>query len=236
MLIKYTENHPEILAIDRLIESIKEKKEKNKSKEVVESDLISPEKMSNPYVQTLKIAYDNAEAEVASNQALVNNINSRIKEMELGLNKVLAIETEMKNLNRDYETISKKYSDLLERREQAHITESVDDQTSRLKFKIADPPTKPTKPTSPNRMLFYSLILVGGIILGFTVAFLIYFIRPVFMSSRQVRVVTGLPSLGSVSLTNQGISKEKGVDWVLLLTIASTISGYIGIMLFDFFK
>ena len=236
MLIKYTENHPEILAIDRLIESIKEKKEKNKSKEVVESDLISPEKMSNPYVQTLKIAYDNAEAEVASNQALVNNINSRIKEMELGLNKVLAIETEMKNLNRDYETISKKYSDLLERREQAHITESVDDQTSRLKFKIADPPTKPTKPTSPNRMLFYSLILVGGIILGFAVAFLIYFIRPVFMSSRQVRVVTGLPSLGSVSLTNQGISKQKGVDWVLLLTIASTISGYIGIMLFDFFK
>jgi hypothetical protein len=45
-----------------------------------------------------------------------------------------------------------------------------------------------------------------------------------------------LPSLGSVSLTNQGISKQKGVDWVLLLTIASTISGYIGIMLFDFFK
>jgi polysaccharide chain length determinant protein (PEP-CTERM system associated) len=236
MLIKYTENHPEILAIDRLIESIKEKKERNKSSEVVESDLISPEKMSNPYVQTLKIAYDNAEAEVASNQALVNNINSRIKENELGLNKVLAIETEMKNLNRDYETISKKYSDLLERREQAHITESVDDQTSRLKFKIADPPTKPTKPSSPNRKLFYSLILVGGIILGFAVAFLIYFIRPVFMSSRQVRVVTGLPSLGSVSLTNQGISKEKGVDWVLLLTIASTISGYIGIMLFDFFK
>jgi len=236
MLIKYTENHPEILAIDRLIESIKEKKEKNKSNEVVESDLISPQKMSNPYVQTLKIAYDNAEAEVASNQALINNISSRIKEIELGLNKVLAIETEMKNLNRDYETISKKYSDLLERREQAHITESVDDQTSRLKFKIADPPTKPTKPTSPNRKLFYSLILVGGIILGFAVAFLIYFIRPVFMSSRQVRVVTGLPSLGSVSLTNQGISKEKGVDWVLLLTVASTISGYIGIMLFDFFK
>jgi uncharacterized protein involved in exopolysaccharide biosynthesis len=192
--------------------------------------------MANPYVQTLKIAYDNAEADVASNQALVNNISSRIKEIEMGLNKVLAIETEMKNLNRDYETISKKYSDLLERREQAHITESVDDQTSRLKFKIADPPTKPTKPSSPNRKLFYSLILVGGVVLGFAVAFLIYFIRPVYMSSRQVRVVTGLPSLGSVSMTNQGISKEKGVDWLLLLTITSIVIGYVGVMLFDIFK
>jgi polysaccharide chain length determinant protein (PEP-CTERM system associated) len=236
MLIKYTENHPEILAIDRLIESIKEKKEKNKSQEPVNTDLISPQKMANPYVQTLKIAYDNAEADVASNQALVNNISSRIKEIEMGLNKVLAIETEMKNLNRDYETISKKYSDLLERREQAHITESVDDQTSRLKFKIADPPTKPTKPSSPNRKLFYSLILVGGVVLGFAVAFLIYFIRPVYMSSRQVRVVTGLPSLGSVSMTNQGISKEKGVDWLLLLTITSIVIGYVGVMLFDIFK
>lgn len=162
MLIKYTENHPEILAIDKLIESLKEKKEKNKTQNIDEGDSIGPQKMSNPYVQTLKSAYDNAEAEVASNQALINTIKSRVSEIERGLNEVLAIETEMKNLNRDYETISKKYSDLLERREQAHITERVDDQTSRLKFKIADPPTKPTKPSSPNRKLFYSLILAGG--------------------------------------------------------------------------
>lgn len=56
------------------------------------------------------------------------------------------------------------------------------------------------------------------------------------MSSRQVRVVTGLPSLGSVSLTNQGIAQGKKFDWLLLLTIIAVITGYIGVMLFDFLK
>lgn len=235
LLIKFTENHPEVISINRLIESLKEKKE-SKQDTIVESDLIGPQKMSNPYVQTLKIAFDNAEAEVAAIQALITSINKRIMEVEEGLNDRLAIETEMKNLNRDYQTISSKYSELLERREQAHITENVDDQTSRLKFKIADPPTKPTKPSSPNRILFYTLILVGGIAVGFGVAFLIYFIRPVFMSTRQVRVVTGLPSLGGVSLTNQGISKAKNIDWLLLIIIMAIITGYVGIMLFEIFK
>lgn len=236
MLIKYTENHPEILAIDRLIASLKEQKELSKKENVVETDWIGPQKMSNPYVQTLKIAYDNSEAEVASIQALIDSIKTRINLIEQGLNERLAIETEMKNLNRDYETISGKYSELLERREQAHITERVDDQTSRLKFKIADPPTRPNKPSSPNRILFYSLILVGGVVSGFGVAFLVYFIRPVYMSSRQVRVVTGLPSLGSVSLTSVGINREKSIDWLLLITITLILVGYSGFMLFDFFK
>lgn len=236
LLIKYTEKHPEVLSIDKLVKSLKEQKASNKSTNFTETDLIGPQKMSNPYVQTLKIAFDNAEAEVAATQALINSIKNRALEIEEGLNERLAIETEMKNLNRDYETISGKYSELLERREQAHITENVDDQTSRLKFKIADPPSKPSKPSSPNRILFYSLVLAGGLVAGFGVAFLIYFIRPVFMSTRQVRVVTGLPSLGGVSLTNQGIFKSKNFDWLLLITILMIITGYVGIMLFEFIK
>ncbi|PPD35085.1 MAG: exosortase [Methylomonas sp.] len=236
LLIKYTPNHPEILAIERLIETLNDQKQKSKDKAVVETDTIGPQKMSNPYVQTLKSAFDNAEAEVASVNALINSIKLRIHKIDQGLNERLAVETEMKNLNRDYETISSKYSELLERREQAHITERVDDQTSSLKFKIADPPSKPTKPSSPNRILLYSAILAGSIISGFAVAFLIYFIRPVYMSTRQVRVVTGLPSLGSVSMTNLGISNSKHNDWLLLITIALLIIGYVCIMLFEIFK
>ncbi|MGY6277101.1 XrtA system polysaccharide chain length determinant [Methylomonas sp. MgM2] len=236
LLIKYTELHPEVLAIDRLIESLKEQKEQDKKEVAPETDIIGPQKMSNPYVQSLKMAYDNAEAEVASNQALIGSIQSRINQIEQGLNERLSIETEMKNLNRDYSTISAKYSQLLERREQARITERVDDQTSRLKFKIADPPTRPTEPSFPNRPLFYSLVLVGGVVTGFGLAFLTYFIRPVFMSTRQVRLVTGLPLLGSVSLTSQTISKTKHFDWLLLITILAILSGYIGFMLFEVIK
>lgn len=236
MLIKYTENHPEIIAIDRLIESLETQKEQKRKEEMLGSDLITPQQMANPYVQTLKTGYDNATAEVAANEALIKSIKERINKIEKGLSERLSIETEMQNLNRDYQTISKKYTELLERREQAHITERVDDQTSRLKFKIADPPSKPIKPSFPNRPLFYSLVLIAGLVSGFGVAFFIYFMRPVFMSTRQVRLVTGLPSLGSVSLTGQGISNTKHFDWLLLLTVTVLLFGYSGIMLFETIK
>ncbi len=239
LLLKYTDRHPEITGIDKLIESLEQQKELNKQKKAnntSETDFIGAQKMANPYVQTLKTAFDNAEAEVASNQTLVNSIRERMTKLEEGLKDRLTIETEMKNLNRDYETISKQYSELLERREQAHITERVDDQTSRLKFKIADPPSKPLKPSYPNRMLFYSLILIGGTAIGFGVAFLIYFIRPVFMSVRQVRAVTGLPSLGSVSITSQGIAQTDRKDWILISTIVALMAAYAGVMLIELLK
>jgi polysaccharide chain length determinant protein (PEP-CTERM system associated) len=241
LLLKYTERHPEIIEIDKLVDELKKQEEQVKSAKAstepsAESQFIGAEKMGNPYVQALKMGFDNAQAEVASSQTLVEAIRARIAKLEEGLNERLTIETEMKNLNRDYETISGKYSELLDRREQAHITERVDDQTSRLKFKIADPPSKPTNPSFPNRKLFYSLILLIGVVLGFGVAFLIYFIRPVFMSARQVRLVTGLPSLGSVSLTSQGITQTNNVDWLLVSTFLILMAGYLGIMLFEILK
>lgn len=238
LLIKYTEHHPDVIAIDKLIESIKAQNEQNKNTqpEQTRTDTLGPRKLANPYVQALKTGLDNAQAEIAANQALIGSIKERMAQIEHGLSDKLALETEMKNLNRDYETISGKYTELLARREQARITESVDDQTSRLKFKIADPPTKPSKPSFPNRPLFYSLILVAGLVFGFGIAFLIYFIRPVFMSTRQVRAVTGLPSLGSVSLTSQGIIKAKDFDWMLLITIIIMIASYTSIILFEVLK
>jgi len=244
LLLKYTERHPEIVEIDKLIETLKTQENQTKTSQTQASgdiqeglsESIGAQKMANPYVQALKMGFDNAQAEVASSQTLVESIRNRIAKLEEGLNERLTIETEMKNLNRDYETISGKYAELLDRREQAHITERVDDQTSRLKFKIADPPSKPNKPSSPNRKLFYSFALLVGVILGFGVAFLVYFIRPVFMSTRQVRVVTGLPSLGSVSLTSQGISQTNNIDWLLISTFVILLSGYIGIMIFEILK
>ena len=237
LMLKYTDRHPDIAGIDDLIVDL----EKNaaiqaKHSESIQDDQIGAEKLSNPYVQTLKSAYDNADAEVAATQALVDSLSERIRKLEEGMKERLSLETEMINLNRDYDTISKQYSTLLERREQAHITERIDDQASRLKFKIADPPTRPLKPAFPNRIVFYSLILVMGISIGFAVAFLIYFIKPVFMSNRQVRDITGLPSLGSVSFVSQCEVKVLEKDWAFILSFAALFIGYTGMMLIELLK
>ena len=240
LLLKYTDRHPEIIGIDKLIEDLQKQSDNSKKNNSTNAESnpegISAEKLSNPYVQTLKTAYDSAEAEVASDQSLVETLSEKLVKLEAGLKDKLTLQTEMKNLNRDYETLSKQYQALLDRREQAHITEKVDDQTSRLKFRVADPPTKASKPSFPNRFLFYSMGLVVGVGLGFTVALGVYMVRPMYMSHRQVRINTGLPSLGSISLTATGESALEKHDWIFIAGIVILIVSYAGVMVYELLK
>ena len=229
LLLKYTEQHPEVASIDRLIESLQAEK-KQRQKTAVSADGVMPaDKMANPYVQSLQTAFDSAEADVAATQAVVTALNSRIVTLEEGLKERLALETEMKSLNRDYDTINKQYAELLARREQAHITERVDDQTARLKFRVADPPSKAVKPSYPNRTLIYSLVLVLSVLLGFGSGLLLYCLRPTFISSRQVRAVTGLPILGTVSISETA-APAKAFDRLVVASTAALLMGYSGLM------
>jgi polysaccharide chain length determinant protein (PEP-CTERM system associated) len=238
LLLKYTDRHPDIAEIDNLIESLQKQNKQNKKSVAGENDAdhISVEKLSNPYVQTLKTAYDNAEGETAAAQALVDSLNERVAKLGEGLKDKLSLETEMMNLNRDYETISKQYANLLERREQAHITEKIDDQTSRLKFNIADPPSRPVKPSFPNRPIFYSAALILSVVIGFGIAFLIYFVKPVFMSVKQVKSVTGLPTLGNVSMVLGMGSSQSNKDWIFNFSVVSLLVAYTGVMIYELIK
>lgn len=242
LLLKYTDRHPEIIGIDQLIADLQKQSEDNKRKSTASNatgtgtEIIAVEKLANPYVQTLKSAYDAAEAEVAADQSLVDSLNEKAIKLEAGLKDKLTLQTEMKNLNRDYDTLSRQYASLLERREQAYITERVDDQTSRLKFKVADPPTRATKPTYPNRVLLYSAVLIVGIGIGFAAALGIYLIRPVYMSHRQVRMHTGLPTLGSISLTQTGEDAMPGIDLSFAAGFVVLFAGYISLMVYELHK
>jgi uncharacterized protein involved in exopolysaccharide biosynthesis len=241
LLLKYTDRHPQVIGIDKLIEDLQKQSDDNRKNNAniateANGDVIGAEKLSNPYVQTLKMAFDSAEAEVAADQSLLDSLTERVAKLESGLKDKLSLQTEMKNLNRDYDTLSKQYSSLLDRREQAHITERVDDQTSRLKFRVADPPTKATKPSFPYRYVFYSMAFVVGIGLGFTAALGIYMIKPLYMSHRQVRVNTGLPSLGSISLTARGEESLVKHDYVFMLGVGLLLIGYAGVMIVELLK
>lgn len=127
----------------------------------------------------------------------------------------LSIETEMQNLDRDYSVIKSNYMQLIQRREMASMTEKADSSQGILRFKVVDAPSKALAPTGPNRKFFNSVAFGVSLAVGFVLAFLIYFIRPTFMSTRQVRTVTGLPVLGSVSVQLKEGEKIRKANFLL---------------------
>ncbi|WP_394754650.1 XrtA system polysaccharide chain length determinant [Crenothrix sp.] len=209
LLVRYTERHPEIVSINKTIALMKQRKQHEQKVESPENPLITPSVMANPYIQTIQVSLNEAEAEVASSQSRVKELQLRVNKIDNELNSRLTVETELKNLNRDYDSIKSNYEKLLESREQAKMSEKVDNQAEALKFKIADAPNKPLKSSSPHRELLFSAILLGGSICGLGLALLLYFIRPTIMSTLQLRQLTGLPVLGSVSLKITGDKLDK---------------------------
>jgi polysaccharide chain length determinant protein (PEP-CTERM system associated) len=235
LLVRFTPNHPEIVSINKTIEAIKKSKKIDEKFSPSDDMFTKPGVLANPYIQTIKVAQNEADTQVAAAQARFDELKQRKDLIGEQLNTRLSVETELQNLNRDYETIKTNYAELIKSRESAKMSKDVDDQAEALKFKIADAPNTPLKPASPKRKLLFSAVLAGGIILGFGVAFLLYFIRPTIMSTAQLRQLTGLPVLGSVSMkSTPGKTAKNKKDFLRYSAAAlGLVLVYAGLMTVD---
>ena len=191
--------------------------------------------MSNPYAQSIKIALNSVDAEIATIKSRIHSLNKKLQKEDEQFNTRLSIETEMQNLNRDYNSIKKNYLSLIDRREQARMSRNIDTQVSALKFKVIDPANLPLEPSSPNRKLLYSAVLAIGFIAGIGMALLMVFIRPTFVETKQLREVTGLPILGTVSEVVNKIQAKNNLNRLIMYLSANglLLLGYSGIMLSD---
>jgi polysaccharide chain length determinant protein (PEP-CTERM system associated) len=208
LLIKYTEKHPEVAHIEKALKELQMRNAK-KQANVVEAGGLDTAVLTNPYVQGIKVAINEADANLASINSRVDILQMRLQKAQDELNSRLSIETEMENLNRDYSAIKSNYEKLLASKETAAMSQKVDNQAEALKFKIADAPNTPLQPSSPMRKLLYSAVLIVGMVFGLVIALLLYLIRPTVMSVSQLRQVTGLPILGSVSMKANAIQSQR---------------------------
>ncbi|MCH9698881.1 MAG: hypothetical protein K0U68_12325 [Gammaproteobacteria bacterium] len=202
LLIKYTELHPKVQAVTRMLEELQAKQaQKSATFNPATAPLLLGDKLTDlqksTFFQQLTISLGQAEAEAAGMQARVAEYTQRLATLKKQMNSALDVETQLQGLNRDYVIIKKRYSDLLARRETARLSERVE-QTKVVKFRIVEPPSQPLKPVSPNRPLLASIVLILGLMSGLGLAVLRLILYPTFSSVRQLASTLGRPVLGSV--------------------------------------
>lgn len=212
LTLKYTDGHPEVIAAKRSIAEL----ENEKASEYVDGEgYLSSNIHANPVFQKMKISQGDVAAEIASLQVRVKAYQDQVDLIRKQMDRRLQVETELKNLNRDYALIQKNYQTLLSRRESAELSEKVEKTTDYVNFRIVDPPRVPSIPSFPNRILFSSLVLVAGVGLGVAVALLLSFLKPTFSNAQKIRDITGLPILGQVSMNwIPGIKQKKWIAFV----------------------
>ena len=198
LLLQFTERHPDVIEIKRIIAQL----EKQKQDEIKASAPAAGEnrRESGPVYLQLKLALGEADANVASLRVRVNEHARRVNQLKAMVDTIPKVETELGQLNRDYDVNKQNYETLLTRRESAKMSEEAGQTSDEVKFKVIDPPYVPSTPSNPNRPLLMLLVLLGGLAAGIAFAFLLAQLKPVFDNRRSLAEITGLPVLGSISM------------------------------------
>ncbi len=201
LLQRYTEQHPDVVGTRRAIRELEEQK-KREVQELRKTAASNPSVLlggSNAASQEIRKTLATVEAQVAGLRARVGEYEARYARIKEMMKHAPQLEAEYAQLNRDYNVHKKNYEDLVARRESAALSSELESVAGVADFRLIDPPRVAPHPVSPNRLLLLPLVLVASLGAGLAACFVASQVRPVFMDSRTLREVTGLPLLGTVS-------------------------------------
>lgn len=229
LLLKYTNLHPEILALENTLERLRA------GRNAARAEFISQQTgggargdFVNPIYKEMRLRVSEAEAEVGTQEARVENLGNKIVELQRAVDHVLQLEGEKAQLTRDYGILTQNHSSLLTRLEKARLTREVDSSVDSVRFRTLDPPKAPRTPTGPNRVGMSSAVFGGAVAAGLGVAFLISLFRPVFGDRRQLNEAVGIPVLGSVNMiwTPKQKRKRRTVNVAFLIGLLGLVGSY----------
>ena len=203
LLRKYTDQHPDVTAIKRLIEQLEDQRRSERearSKAVAAGGRSSSRSWErNPMFQQLRLSLAEAEANVASTRAKLAGYENQYRQLKAQAQLVPQVEAAFSQLNRDYEIQKKTYETLLARREAGVMGADVQDAGG-AQFRVIDPPRVSPQPVAPNRIGLLGLVLAAAVGAGLFASLVASQVMPIFHDARTLREVSKRPLLGMVSM------------------------------------
>ncbi|APE06584.1 chain-length determining protein [Alteromonas sp. RW2A1] len=201
LTLRFTDLHPDVVETKALLDSLEDAREKEIKAFLSQSD----EDGSQPLTELnreIKLEASRLESQIASLRVKESDLESKIIELESKVDLIPQIEAESTALNRDYSVTQQKYQELLSRKESADLSRRADVSSEDLQFRIIEPPLLPKRPSGPNRLIFYTAVLLVGFGSGIGVAFLISQLSPVLIRPKQLLSVSDYPIWGTVTHLN----------------------------------
>jgi len=200
--LKYTDNHPDVIAAKQLLEQIKsgaiggENTGGAPARPTVAGHVRG---IPNPVNAQLKLQMLEADSQIATLQRqIADQIKDRDK-LDTIARGVPGLMAEYADLNRDYDVLRKNHEELLSRREEMRIASAADTEAEKVKLEVVDPPQVPQNPVAPKRVLLDTAVLGLGLAGGIGFALMLLQFDSSFQTVDELRRLD-LPVAGSISL------------------------------------
>ncbi len=202
LLRKYTDQHPDVVGVKRLLSQLEAERDERRieieARRKAAAERPDATFSGDPIAQQLKVALNEAEANVTTVRARLAEHETRHGQLEAAAESLPKIETELGQLNRDYDIQKRQYESLVQRRETANLSGKLED-AGVAEFRIIDPPRVSPNPVAPNRLVLLAALLGVSLAAGIATSLLVSQVRPTFHDGRALREIGGRPLLGMVS-------------------------------------
>lgn len=140
----------------------------------------------------------NLNAEVSNLKMRRNEINRKIKLLQIHVENTPTREQQLSALVRDYENTKNNYQSLLEKKLDAQLSENMEKRQKGEQFRVLDPANLPERPVSP---VLWKVLLAGaggGLGMGVALVYLMETLDSSFRKAEDLEEVTGLPLLATL--------------------------------------
>lgn len=167
LLVRYTENYPEVIRIKAEIAALKKRAEA-KPQAVPSGDTTEPEMSTmNPVYQELKQKLFQTEAEIDALDAKKRQLMTLMGQRESELRNIPEGKKILTDMEKERDSHKNIYENLLANVGRSEVSKEMEIADKTTTFRIVDPAVMPMKPASPNRKKIIILGLFLGILGGF---------------------------------------------------------------------
>jgi len=142
LLLRYHEKHPDVVSLRGQIEDLKNQVS-NQSDSSREGQIT--EVMENPVYENLKIQLADATTGLTVQRNRLASLKRLLGEAFERSERVAENQAELSELTRDYDVTRGVYEDMLQRREKARLSMTLDVQGEGVSYKIQEPASYPTR-------------------------------------------------------------------------------------------
>ena len=187
---RYTQKHPDIVRIKKIISELEQNKENSKDSPDVSKYIPHSARME---IEQIKVNINTLNTDILK-------LKSQIREYERRIENTPRREQELLSLNRDYNNKKSTYDMLLNKKLETAMSVNMEKQQIGESFKILDAAVLPTDPVFPNMKKLFLLALVSGLSISFGLIFLIEYQDTSFRTPKDIESHLGIPVLASIPL------------------------------------
>lgn len=227
----YTENHPDLRAARRRLDTLEQEGRPGRANAASESGR----------AQGTEAALARLDARAATLRQRVkllsaqrSSLRSQLGQMDGALVKSPQVEKDLAALTRDYQGAQRKYEEIRAKQMTAQVAENLEGGQKAERFALLEPPALPDRPVKPDRKKLLALSLLLALAAPVGAVSVIESLHGVVRGVGQITAVTGLRPLVTIPVIPVAAEREQRRRMVLAVTGGGIAAAGIALLLVHF--